>query len=67
MGDNQIGDIGVKYISDVLKINSTINEIDLNYNQIGYIGAKYISDALEINTTINVLYLSCNQISEYRC
>ena len=25
LGYNQIGDIGVKYISDMLKINSTIN------------------------------------------
>ena len=43
----------VKYISDVLKINSTINKINLSNNQIDDIGVKYIGDALEINSTIN--------------
>ena len=52
---NQINDTGVKYISDVLKINSTINKLNLSYNQIDDIGVKYISDALKINTTINIL------------
>ena len=67
MGFNQIGNIGAKYISDVLKINLTIYKIDLSFNHMDSTGAKYISDALEINPTIIYIYLNKSRYDDIIC
>ena len=49
---NKIGDEGIKYLTESLKINKTLNWINLGFNKIGDKGMLYLSDGLQKNTTI---------------
>ena len=51
------------YISDCLKINKSLKELNMSENMITSNGAKEIATAIRVNTTLEKLDLSCNRIS----
>ena len=51
------------YISDCLKINKSLKELNMSGNIITSNGAKEIATAIRVNTTLEKLDLSCNRIS----
>ena len=51
------------YISDCLKINKSLKEVNMSENMITSNGAKEIATAIRVNTTLEKLDLSCNRIS----
>ena len=52
------------YISDYLKINKSLKELNMSGNMITSNGAKEIATAIRVNTTLKKLDLSCNKISD---
>lgn len=58
----KMGPLGTEALSDALKVNKSLTNLDLRSNQIGASGAKALSDALEINTTLTKLDLTCNGV-----
>ena len=52
------------YISDCLKINKSLKELNISGNMITSNGAKEIATAIRVNTTLKKLDLSCNKISD---
>ena len=61
LGRNKIGDLGAKYLSNLIKINKKIIEIHLSCNDITDVGAKYLLDALKLNYNICNIDLSFNK------
>ena len=53
------------YISDCLKINKSLKELNMSENGITSNGAKEIATAIRVNTTLEKLDLSCNEIYNY--
>ena len=60
--DNNIGDEGVKQVSNVLK-NSQLSSLDLRYNNITDKGVKQLSNALR-NSQLSSLHLGQNNITD---
>ena len=52
-----ISDDGVAAISDGLKCNISLQELNMSYNEIISEGAKTISEAIKVNTTLHTLNL----------
>ena len=48
----------------MLKVNSTLTEVDLSLNYIDDKGGKAISEALDANSTLKVLNMSGNEIED---
>ncbi|KAF9091666.1 hypothetical protein BGX29_010834, partial [Mortierella sp. GBA35] len=59
---NEIGDNGVEALSEALKINSTLNSLDLSNNRIGDYGLVVLSAALKTNPTLTTMNLRNNSI-----
>ena len=60
-----IGDNGAIEISKVLKINTTLQYLDIcNSGNIGENGAIAICDALKVNTSLRKVNISSNNIGE---
>ena len=51
-------------ISDCLKINKSLKELNMSKNEITSNGAKEIATAIRVNTTLEKLDLSCNALSD---
>ena len=49
-------------IADALKVNHTLETLELSANNIGDDGAKMIADALKVNLSLKTLRLSRNRI-----
>ena len=47
----------MKYLSELLKSNNSIQTLDLNNNNIGPEGMKYLSESLKSNNSIQELNL----------
>lgn len=54
----KIGDSECELISDTLKVNTTLTDLDLRSNCIGDAGIQFIMEALKVNMTLKFLYLS---------
>jgi len=54
----------IKYLSNALKINKAIIDLDLQWNDITNEGIKYLSDALIVNETIVKIGLESNKITD---
>ena len=63
-GNKEIGDEGAKALAEALKVNATVEVLDLDGCGIGDDGAAAIAEALRSNTSLTVLYLSGNGIGE---
>lgn len=55
------GDEGAKYISEGLKLNTSITELNIDENNIKDEGAKYISEGLKLNSSLISLNLNLYQ------
>ncbi|CAF3411431.1 unnamed protein product [Rotaria socialis] len=78
LGNNNIGDNGVKYLADALysgtvlnvldlsgnNIGPSLQTLDLSINNIGDEGAKYLSDLMENQTELQALDLRSNRITD---
>ena len=53
-------DIGAESLSQALKVNSSLSNLDLSVNFIGDPGAESLSQALKVNSSLTNLDLSCN-------
>lgn len=52
----------ILFLSEALKSNRTITELDISNNKIGDVGAKALADALKDNTRLNKVYIGNNNI-----
>ena len=51
-------------ISDHLKINNIIQELNLSKNLISQLGIARVAEAVQVNTTLQKLNISCNALSD---
>ena len=53
-------------LSEALKLNNTISDLDLSFNKIGLNpeNIKYLSEALKVNKAITKLSLKKNKINQ---
>jgi len=58
---SKIGDSECELISETLKVNSTLTDLDLSCNWIGDDGIQCIVEALKVNTTLKYLHLGGQQ------
>jgi hypothetical protein len=58
------GDWGVEAISDVLKVNTVLTNLDLYHNDVGPRGASALARALRKNYTIHKINLDVNNIGD---
>ena len=58
--DNDIGNLGLKYLGDMLKINNMIKGIFLFRNDYDDDGVKYLLKSIEYNKTITDIHISCD-------
>jgi uncharacterized protein YoxC len=58
------GDWGVEAISDVLKVNTVVTDLNLYHNDVGPRGASALARALRKNYTLNTLNLDMNNIGD---
>ena len=63
MSWNTISDPGAHDLAEVLKLNKTLEVLDIGDNRISSVGATDIARALEVNTGILSLMLSGNGIA----
>ena len=54
---NELGAEEMKYLSESLKSNNSIQTLNLGWNQIGAEGMKYLSESLKSNNSIQTLEL----------
>ena len=59
-----ISEAAVVFLSEALKVNSTLTVLYLSKNRIGDQGATGLAEALKVNSTLTVLYLSDNRIGD---
>lgn len=59
---NFIGNVGAKYLADMLRVNNSIRHIDLLHNNITQEGLNHIISALEENNTLVKLQFTQNKI-----
>ncbi|KJE91132.1 hypothetical protein CAOG_009530 [Capsaspora owczarzaki ATCC 30864] len=64
MDCSQIGEDEAWAIAEALKVNRTLNDLNLRENQLGDAGARAIAETLKVNTTLNWLHLGQNQIGD---
>ena len=60
ISNNLIGDLGAKWIADMLFDNSNLKTLKLGYNEIGDEGIKELANALKHNRTLLTLELNNN-------
>jgi Ran GTPase-activating protein (RanGAP) involved in mRNA processing and transport len=59
----KVGNTGVQRVCEMLKINTTIQELSLGANDITHAGVEYLGEALKFNTTLKTLVLDNNKIT----
>jgi Ran GTPase-activating protein (RanGAP) involved in mRNA processing and transport len=64
LGNNRIDDVGVYLLSETLKKNRSIVDLNLSYNSFGSLGCRCLREALEINSTLMFLSLRKNRIGD---
>lgn len=58
------GDPGIEAISDVLKVNTVVTDLNLYHNDIGPRGAAALARALRKNYTLSIINLDMNNIGD---
>ena len=59
---SKIGDSECVLVSETLKGNTTLTDLDLSNNSIGEVGIQCIMEALKVNTSLKLLNLSCQRV-----
>ena len=59
---NNIGPNGASALSEMLRLNGSLRELDLRSNDIGHKGASALAESLQTNTALTKLGLRYNQI-----
>ena len=62
LSDIKISHQSLKSIAEVLRVNSTLKDLDFEGNKVGFGGTKLIAESLKANTTLKLLSLSRNNI-----
>ena len=62
--NNKIGGNAYMYLSNLIRMNNTLQVLDLRWNELGTEGAKGLIAALEKNRSLTQLELSGNKITE---
>ncbi|CAF4647459.1 unnamed protein product [Rotaria sp. Silwood1] len=60
LAENEIGDLGAKYLADALLNNKTLFKLNLKDNRIGQNGAEHLANLQQTNSTLKSLELSGN-------
>ena len=67
LSGNKIGVSGAVFLSQGLKVNTTLTYLNLGHNEIDDSGAAFLSQALKVNTTLtNLLPTSTWRVSKNR-
>ena len=65
---NEIGQEGAPALAEVLKVNTSLQSLNLQavnkYIRIGQAGAQALAEALKVNTSLQSLNLECNEIDQ---
>lgn len=64
LSNNQIGNRGAKELSEILKVNNTVDKLFISNSPIGAEGIKHLAEALKQNTTLKSMDLSGISIGE---
>lgn len=59
-----MGSPGAVALSEALKVNKTLVEVDLSLNYIDDEGAKAVASMLDANSTLKMLNMSGNEIED---
>ncbi len=51
-------------LTEILKKNNTLTDLDLSHNKIRDLGAQYLSECLKENRTLTSLYIRYNEIGD---
>ncbi|CAK9020481.1 unnamed protein product [Durusdinium trenchii] len=62
LGVMQIGDALAQALAEALKVNNTVERINLEQNNIGPAGAEALAEALKVNNSVRKIYLRSNNI-----
>eukprot|EP00826_Nyctotherus_ovalis_P014812 TRINITY_DN1415_c0_g4_i2.p1 TRINITY_DN1415_c0_g4~~TRINITY_DN1415_c0_g4_i2.p1 ORF type:complete len:164 (-),score=19.04 TRINITY_DN1415_c0_g4_i2:148-639(-) len=62
-----MGNEGAKYISEGLKTNTSLVQLNLRTNCIGDAGIRFICTALGVNKTVSHLSLAHNEAKKFKC
>ncbi|KAH3759249.1 Protein NLRC3 [Pelomyxa schiedti] len=62
IAENDLGNPGTKVLSEALKTNKVLTNLQLRNNMIGEEGAEYLSEALKFNSSLTNLNLRENEI-----
>ena len=62
LSDIKISHQSLKSIAEVLRVNSTLKDLEFEGNKVGVGGTKLIAESLKANTTLKLLSLSRNNI-----
>ena len=60
----KLGEIGAASLAKVLKVNTTLESLDLGHNSVGVEGTASLAEALEVNSTLKSLYVGHNCVSD---
>lgn len=63
--DETMDDYGLFSLSESLKTNTTLTNLNLKGNEIDCLGAHYLSECLKTNATLTTLNLSGNRLSSF--
>ena len=58
---SKMGDSECVLVSETLKVNTTLTDLDLSDNSIGEVGIQCIMEALKVNTSLKLLNLTRQQ------
>jgi len=64
LSGNKIEDEGAINLVEGLKLNTSLQQLDLSHNKIGVEGGRTLSEALKINTTLQNLNLTYNKLRD---
>uniref|UniRef100_A0A6B2KZS0 NAD(P)(+)--arginine ADP-ribosyltransferase n=1 Tax=Arcella intermedia TaxID=1963864 RepID=A0A6B2KZS0_9EUKA len=64
LGCNEIGKEGVQFLSEAIKLNSSLTSLNLHVNLFGNEGAQFISEAIKVNSSLTELDIQLTSIGK---
>jgi hypothetical protein len=62
-----VTDYGLEILTEVLKLNKTVEKIDLNSNHITDLGINHLGMTLKVNNRLKLVKLSFNSLKDKSC